>query len=82
MTNDISVTSGTYTTGVVYVIWAITFALVFISVLELICELKGWPTISHRVEDWSDKNPWFSRGLITVLFVFLAHFFLNPLQKP
>lgn len=82
MTSEIVVTSGSYTAGIVGVILTIAVGLSFISLLELVCEIKGWPTISARVEEWSDKNPWLARALITVVFVFLAHFVLNPLQKP
>ena len=65
--------------GMAAVVFLIFAGLALIAWLEWRCEQQGWPSISHRVEEWADRNAWFSGGLVTLVFFLLAHFVLNPL---
>ena len=70
----------TYSVGMASVIWAITFIGLFVSLVDVVCDLRDWPTVSDQIGDWSLRNPWLARLLVAVLFVLLAHFVLNPLH--
>jgi hypothetical protein len=72
----------TYSLGMAGVIWAITFIGLFVSLLDVVFDLKDWPTVSDQIGDWSLRNPWLARALVALLFVLLAHFVLNPLHPP
>ncbi|HEY3217612.1 MAG TPA: hypothetical protein VGK15_00830 [Candidatus Limnocylindria bacterium] len=70
----------TYSVGMASVIWAITFIGLFVSLVDAVSDLRDWPTVSDQIGDWSLRNPWLARLLVTVLFVLLAHFVMNPLH--
>jgi hypothetical protein len=74
--------TGTYQEGVTWVLFVVFAGLFAISVIEVVCELFDLPSISSRVERWSLRNQWFAGGLILVVAMLLAHFFLNPLEPP
>ncbi len=71
----------TYPEGMVVVVEALFAILIAVSLLELLCEIKHWPSISHQVENWADQNPWYAGALLALLLIFIAHFVLNPLPK-
>ncbi len=68
-----------YPQGMAIVVYVLFGILITISLLEVLCELKRWPSISHQVESWADRNPWYAGALLALLFIFIAHFVLNPL---
>ena len=69
----------TYPPGSAVVIGVLFGILTAVAALELVCDWKGWPSISHQVEGWADTHPWFSGGLLAIFFILLGHFVLNPL---
>ena len=72
----------TYSVGMAYVIWAITLIGLFVALVDALSDIRGWPTVSDQIGDWSSRNPWLARALVALLFVLLAHFVLNPLHPP
>jgi cadmium resistance protein CadD (predicted permease) len=69
----------TYPAGQGIVLGVVFVVLVVLNGLEFYCAVRNWPSIGHRVERWSSRNPWFVGVLLLALGTFLAHFFLNPL---
>jgi hypothetical protein len=69
----------TYAAGEAWAVGVILGVLIVLNGLEVLCELKDWPSITYRVGTWSRSNPWFVGLLLAVLGAFLAHFFLDPL---
>ena len=72
----------TYSVGMAWVIWVITGIGVIVASVDVVCDLKDWPTVSDQIGDWSLRNPWLARALVALLFILLAHFVLNPLHPP
>jgi hypothetical protein len=72
----------TYSVGMAWVIWVITGIGVIVACVDVVCDLKDWPTVSDQIGDWSLRNPWPARALVALLFILLAHFVLNPLHPP
>jgi hypothetical protein len=72
----------TYSVGMAWVIWVITGIGFIVAFVDVVCDLKDWPTVSDQIGDWSLRNPWLARALVALLFILLAHFVLNPLHPP
>ena len=72
----------TYSVGMAWVIWVITGIGFIVAFVDVVSDLKDWPTVSDQIGDWSLRNPWLARALVALLFILLAHFVLNPLRPP
>jgi len=70
----------TYSLGMAIAIWSVFGLLGIISVLEVYCDVRRWPTISNRIAGWARVNRWLSAAIVAALFILLAHFVLNPLH--
>ncbi len=73
--------SDTYPIGMAFVVWGITVIVFAISLIEVFCDYKGWPTVGYQIGEWSERNPWLAYVYIFASFLLLAHFVLNPLPK-
>ena len=51
------------------------FAL--LTIVDWVFALRRSPSLGHRLEAWSWKNPWLAAALLVVFGALLAHFFLN-----
>lgn len=70
----------TYRVGVAIVVGGIFVILVVVALIELWCELLNIPSLSARIDAWTQKRRWFALGLIVGWAMLLAHFFLNALS--
>jgi hypothetical protein len=61
-------------------IWVLFLILTGIAAIDAYCEYRRWPLIGDRVAAWSERDPWPALGVITAVFVLVAHFVLNPLD--
>ena len=74
-------TGDTYRMGMAAVIFVLCLIVTYISLLDTIADFKGWPNVTERIDDWTNKNPWLARAVVVALFTLLAHFVLNPLPR-
>lgn len=73
---------GTFRDGIAYVVLFISLVFIAITVLDILCDAKGWPSIGYRVQGWSRRNPGFKFGLLLALAMLMAHFLLNAIHYP
>jgi hypothetical protein len=71
---------GTYADGMAFVVAVVVAAFVTISLLDLVCAIKGWPSVGYRVRRWSRKNPFYVVGLLLVLMMLLVHIVGNHIM--
>jgi hypothetical protein len=72
--------TGTYAGGMTAVVAVIMLLLLGISVLDMYCAWKHWPSIGYRVRRWSRRNPLFALGFLFVLALLMVHFVGNPIH--
>lgn len=72
----------TFSVGMALVVWSLTLILAVVLWLDLDLHRKGWPTVGDQLRVWAADNPWWSFGMVLILFTILGHFVLNPLPPP
>jgi hypothetical protein len=69
-----------YKVGVTLVVAFVFILFWAISLLDILFAVRRWNSIALRVQEWSRLNPWFSYGLLLLVFMLLTHFLANPVH--
>ena len=70
---------GYFNVGIPLVVFGITITFVVIAVLDLVCELKGWPPVGRRGQVWAHRSPLLAMALLVLLGALLQHFFWHDI---
>jgi len=65
---------GTYSHGMAAVVAFVFAVLVVICVLDLVCAVRGWPSLGYRLQQWSRTNWLFVAAGLLILATLETHF--------